>query len=127
MATSTTPAGLYLDGGKAILPGTSLVGELQVFQSNVTELVALGGIRQRLFGSSQGDVYAQLLLGGVTGYSGLCGVCSARATELGLGANVTLNDRWAVRVRGDIRAGGSAGEYFYPMLGGGITRRWGSP
>ena len=125
VATALGPAaGLYLDGRRAVLRTTSLVGEIQVFQSNVTELVALGGVRQQLFRSAQGDIYAQALFGVAMGYSRRCALCSPRASEFGLGANVALNDRWAVRVRGDIRVGGSAGDLFYPTLGAGVTRRW---
>jgi hypothetical protein len=100
------------------------VGEVQLFQSNATEFVALGGARQQLFRSSRGDVYAQLLFGVATGYSRRCDLCGPRVSEFGLGANVALDDRWAVRVRGDIRVGGSAADLLFPTLGVGITRRW---
>ena len=125
MVTAVGPAGgLYLDGSKAVLRTTSLVGEVQLFQSNATEFVALGGARQQLFRSSRGDVYAQLLFGVATGYSRRCDLCGPRVSEFGLGANVALDDRWAVRVRGDIRVGGSAADLLFPTLGVGITRRW---
>ena len=117
-------AGLYFDGRRAVLRTTSLVGEIQLFQSNATEFVALGGVRQQLFRGSKGDLYAQWLLGAATGYSRRCDLCSARVTEFGLGANVAWSDSWAVRVRGDIRVGGSAADLFYPTLGVGITRTW---
>ena len=123
--TSMSPAALYLSGGVAMLPTTSLIGEVQVVSVNATEFVALGGVRQRLSRSSQAETFAQLLFGAATGFSRRCGLCRARVAELGLGANVTLNDRWAVNVRGDMRLGGSAGDLFYLTLGGGITRRWG--
>jgi hypothetical protein len=117
-------AGLYLDASRAVLRGTSVVGEIQLFQSNATELVALGGLRQQLFRSSHGDIYAQALFGVATGYSRQCDLCRPRTSEFGLGANVVLNDTWAVRVRGDIRVGGSAADLLYPTLGAGITRTW---
>ena len=84
----------------------------------------LAGVRQQLFCGSKGDLYAQWLVGAARGYSRRCDLCSARATQFGLGANVVLSDSWAVRVRGDIRVGGSAADLFYPMLGVGITRAW---
>lgn len=121
----TRAGGLYLDVAQAVLPTTSAVGEMQVFQSNATEFVALGGVRQLLARNPRGELYAQFLLGVATGYSRRCDLCHPRTTEFGLGANVRLNDRWAVRVRGDIRVGGSAADLFYPTVGGGITRRWG--
>ena len=125
VATAVGPAaGLYLEASRAVLRTTSVVGELQVFQSSATEFVALGGVRQQLFRSSKGDLYAQLLFGVATGYSRRCDLCHARATEFGLGANVVMNERWAVRVRADVRLGGSAADLLYPMLGAGITRRW---
>lgn len=127
VATAVGPAGgLYLDGAWALLPTTSAVGEFQMFGSNSFELVGLGGVRQQLFRSEKGDLYAQLLLGAAGGYSGECDLCHPRVTEFGLGAHVQLNDRWAVRVRGDMRLGGSAADLFYPTLGAGITRTWGS-
>ena len=126
LATVGTAAGLYVDGSRAVLPMTRLIGEIQVLPSNHTELLALGGVRQTFFRSSQGELYAQLLFGIATGYSRRCDLCGARASEFGLGANVMLNDRWALRVRGDIRTGGAAGDLPIPMLGGGITRSWGS-
>lgn len=118
--------GLYVDGSRAVLPMTSVVGEIEVSPSNHGELRALGGVRQALFRSSPGELYAQLLFGIATGYSSGCDLCSARASEFGLGANVMLNDRWAVHVRGDIQNGGGAGDLPIPTLGGGITRLWGS-
>ncbi len=126
MVPNVAVGGLYLDAGTLLLPATSVVGEVQVFPSVVSaaEFAALGGVRQRLFRSSQGYLYAQALLGGATGYSRRCGVCIARVTELGLGASVRVDPHWAVRVRGDLRIGGSAGDLFYPMLGAGITRVW---
>jgi hypothetical protein len=117
-------AGLYLDASRAVLRWTSVVGEIQLFQSNATELVALGGLRQQLFRSSRGDIYAQALFGVATGYSRQCDLCRPRTSEFGLGANVVLNEKWAVRVRGDIRVGGSAADLLYPTLGAGITRTW---
>src|SRR5688572_7111794 len=124
VATAVGPAaGLYLDASRAVLRTTSMVGELQVFQPNATEFVALGGVRQQLFRTSKGDLYAQLLFGVATGYSRRCDLCDARATEFGLGANVVMNERWAVRVRTDVRLGGSAADPLYPMLGAGVTRR----
>jgi hypothetical protein len=108
-----------------VLRTTSLLGEVQVIQSNATELAALGGVRQLLFNSQQGQVYVQLLFGAATGYSSRCDLCSTRATDVGVGANVRLNDRWAVNVRGDIRVGGAAADLPLPLFGAGITRTWG--
>jgi hypothetical protein len=123
--TAVGPAGgLYLDGSKAVLRSTSVVGELQLFQSTTTEVAVFGGVRQQLFHSLRGDIYAQLLFGVAAGYSQRCDLCHPRTTEFGLGANIALDDRWAVRVRGDVRVGGSAADLFYPTLGVGITRRW---
>jgi hypothetical protein len=125
VATTIGPAaGLYLDAGVDVLRMTTLVGEAQVFRSNATELVALGGVRQFLFRSARGGLYAQALFGAAAGYSQRCDLCSTRTTELGLGANVALDEQWGIRVRGDIRVGGSAGDLFYPTLGAGITRSW---
>ncbi|HEY7185639.1 MAG TPA: hypothetical protein VH436_03775 [Vicinamibacterales bacterium] len=129
MATAVGPAGgLYFDwaGAGSVLPTTFFVLESQVFQSNAAELVAMGGVRQQLFRSSKGNLYGQLLLGYARGYPHYCDLCNARVTQLGLGANVALNEHWAVRVRGDIRVGGSAADLFYPTLGAGVTRTWGS-
>jgi hypothetical protein len=127
IATAIGPSGgLYLDWAGTPLPTTFAVVEAQVFQSNATELVAMGGVRQQLFRSSKGNLYGQVLLGFALGYPGYCGLCNPRVTEFGLGANVTLNENWAVRVRADMRVGGSAADLFYPTLGAGITRTWGS-
>jgi len=123
-ATVVRAGGLYLDAGMTLWPMTSVVGEVQAFGPNLRELVALGGVRQRLILGSRGDVYAQALVGGATGYSSRCDLCSAGVVELGLGANIAVRSRWAVRVRGDIRSGGSAGDPFYPTLGAGVTRVW---
>ena len=67
-----------------------------------------------------------LLIGAATGYSSRCDLCNTRATDVGVGANVRLNDRWAVNVRGDMRVGGAAADLPLPMFGAGITRTWGS-
>ncbi len=125
MATTIVPAGgLFLDASKALLRTTSLVGEAQVFGATRPELVAMGGVRQRLFDTRKGELYAQLLLGGATGFSRRCDLCSARTTEFGVGASVALDEQWGIRIRGDIRTGGSAADLFYPTLGVGVTRRW---
>jgi hypothetical protein len=129
IGTAIGPAGgLYLDwaGAGTVLPTTFVVLESQVFQSNATEFVAMGGVRQQLFRSSRGSLYGHVLFGLALGYPGYCDLCNPRVTELGLGANVALNEHWAVRVRADMRVGGSAADLFYPTLGAGITRTWGS-
>jgi len=129
IGTAIGPAGgLYLDwaGAGAVLPTTFVVLESQVFQSNATEFVAMGGVRQQLFRSSKGNLYGQVLFGLALGYPGYCDLCHPRVTELGLGANVALNEHWAVRARADMRVGGSAADLFYPTLGVGITRAWGA-
>ena len=127
IGTAVGPSGgWFVDGSKAVLRTTSLVGEGQLFVANATEFVALGGVRQRLFDTNRGEIYAQLLFGGATGYSRRCELCNPRVTEVGVGASVALNERWGIRIRGDIRTGGSAADLFYPTLGVGITRRWGA-
>jgi hypothetical protein len=129
MATALGPAGgLYLGWAAAgvVLPTTFVVLESQVFQSNATELVAMGGVRQQLFRSSKGNLYGQAMFGLAVGYPHSCGLCNPRVTELGLGANVALDENWAVRVRADMRVGGAAADLFFPTLGAGITRTWGS-
>jgi len=129
IATAVGPAGgLYFDwaGAGTLLPTTFVVFESQVFQSNATELVAMGGVRQQLFRGSKGNLYGQVLFGVALGYPGYCDLCNPRVTELGLGANIALNEHWAVRARADMRVGGSAADLFYPTLGAGITRSWGS-
>lgn len=118
--------GVYLDAGVRVLPTTSLLGEIQVVQSNSTELAALGGVRQLLFNSRQGQIYVQFLVGAATGYSSRCDLCHTRAADFGVGGNVKINDRWAVNVRGDIRVGGAAADLPLPMFGAGITRTWGA-
>ena len=124
MFTTIVPAGgLYLDGAWAVLPTTSAVGEVQ-FGWMGGEVVGLGGVRQQFFRTSKSDVYGQLLLGFAGGYPRRCDLCSTRVTELGLGANVAINDQWAVRVRADMRVGGGAADLPFPTLGGGITRTW---
>jgi hypothetical protein len=126
MFTTIAPAaGVYADGAWALLPTTSAVGEVQ-FGWNSAEVVGLGGVRQQFFRSSKGDIYGQLLLGFATGHSPRCDLCQARVTEFGVGANVALNDRWAVRVRADMRVGGGAADLPFPTLGAGITRTWGA-
>jgi hypothetical protein len=79
VVSNAAVGGLYLDAGKLVLPTTSVVAEIQLFPSvvNALEFVALGGVRQRLFQSAQGDLYAQVLLGGATGYSRLWHLPSA--------------------------------------------------
>jgi len=126
MFTSIAPAaGVYVDGAWAVLPMTSAVGEVQ-YGWNSAEVVGLGGVRQQFFRSSKGDIYGQLMLGLATGYSPRCDLCHPRVTEFGVGANVALNDRWAVRVRADMRVGGGAADLPFPTLGAGITRTWGA-
>ena len=129
LATAVGPSGgLYLDwaGAGALLPTTFVVLESQVFQSKATEFVAMGGVRQQLFRSSKGSLSGQVLFGLALGYPGYCDLCNPRVTELGLAANIALDEHWAVRARADMRLGGSAADLFYPTLGAGITRTWGA-
>jgi len=124
MFTTIAPAGgLYLDGAWALLPTTSAVGEVQ-FGWMGGEVVGLGGVRQQFFRSAKGDVYGQLLLGLAGGYPSRCDLCDPRVMTFGLGGNVALNDRWALRVRADLRVGGGAADLPFPTLGAGITRTW---
>jgi hypothetical protein len=123
---TTTPAGgLFVDGMTAVLPHTAIVGEAQLFGALSTEFLALGGVRQRVPTGRLTDIYGQLLLGIAGGYSRRCDLCGSRVVELGAGADVGLNERWAIRIRADLRTGGSASDLFYLTIGGGVTRQWG--
>jgi hypothetical protein len=128
VATTIVPAGgAYLDGSKGVLRTTSVVAEAQLFGArgaDGVEIVALGGVRQRLFATPKGELYAQLLFGAATGYPRRCDLCTTDVTQVGLGTSVALSERWGIRIRGDIRTGGSAADLFYPTLGVGVTRRW---
>ena len=125
LVTTIVPAGgVFVDGARAVLRTTSVVGEAQVFGAVGPEFVAMGGMRQHLVASSQGDIYVQLLFGGAIGYPQRCDLCGPRVAEMGAGAHIVLNRQWALQIRGDIRGGGSAADLFYPTLGIGFTRRW---
>src|SRR5688572_4948426 len=92
VATAVGPSGgLYVDGAWAVLPMTSAVGEFQIFRANASELMALGGIRQQLFRSPKGHLYAQALIGVAGGYSRRCDLCAPRVIEFGLGADIGLS------------------------------------
>lgn len=107
------------------LPLTSVVGEIQAFPVQNGGVNLLGGIRQRFLARPQGDVYGQVVFGLGT-HSERCDVCSAGVVQVGLGLNVPVNDGWAVRVRGDMGGGGSAGDMPLLVFGVGIERYWGS-
>ena len=102
---------------------TSAVGEVE-FGWNATELVGLAGMRQHFIRNSNGDFYGQFLLGFTTRDLRGCGLCEQLVKQFGLGGNVALNDRWAVRIRADLQFGGGLGDLPLPTFGAGVTRTW---